>query len=331
MNELYPELQPFATDVLALADGHSIYFEQSGNIEGIPVIFLHGGPGSGCNENHRRYFDPNKYRIIIFDQRGCNRSTPNGCVENNSTQLILSDIESIRHKLNIDKWILFGGSWGATLALLYAEQYPENISGMILRGTFLARQCDFDWFANDGINGVNRIFPDYWQEYLSNFDEQENRDRLGTLHRRVFSEDKAIQIQAAKVWALWAGRIVTHSLNLDAAYVLDESDDEKLINEVKIEMHYAKNRYFIDENQILENIAKLPDVPVTLIHGRKDLTCLAESSWSVYQALVNLDTTNTHLNKAKCVMVANAGHLASEPAMIDALLIATNEMAIGTS
>ncbi len=316
MHELYPELEPFATDILVM-DGHSIYVEQSGNKKAIPVIFLHGGPGSGCNENHRRYFNPDKYRIILFDQRGCHRSTPNGCVENNSTQDILNDIESIRNKLNIDNWVLFAGSWGATLALLYAELYPQHISGIILRGTFLARQCDFDWFAN---KGVNRIFPDYWQEFLTLFNASEKNDLLGSLHRRVFSDNREIQLKAAKAWALWAGRVVTHSLN--EVYVLDEEDQDKLLNEAKIEMYYAKNKYFIKENQILDNISKIPDVPITIIHGRKDLTCLPEASWSVHQALENSNLVNS-----KLVIVPNAGHLSGEPAMIDALLSATDQMA----
>jgi len=313
LQTLYPELEPFSKDVLESRDGHSVYFEQSGNETGFPVIFLHGGPGTGCNENHRRYFNPDKYRIIIFDQRGCNRSKPNGCVENNSTQDILDDIEFIRNNLNIKKLILFGGSWGATLALLYAEQYPQHVSGIILRGTFLARQCDFEWFAHDG---VSRIFPDYWQEYLSNFDEDEMDERLKALHRSVFSDNKEIQLQAARAWALWAGRVVTHSLDLKDEYTLEE-DDEKLINEVKIEMHYAKNRYFIEENQILGNISKIPDVPITIIHGRKDLTCLPESSWLVHQSLPG----------SNYVVVTDAGHLASEPAMVDALITATDQMA----
>jgi proline iminopeptidase len=313
LQTLYPELEPFSKDTLESKDGHSIYFEQSGNKTGLPVIFLHGGPGSGCNENHRRYFNPDKYRIIIFDQRGCNRSKPNGCVENNSTQDILDDIESIRNRLNIEKLILFGGSWGATLALLYAEQYSQHVSGIILRGTFLARQCDFEWFAHDG---ASRIFPDYWQEYISNFDEDEMHERLSVLHHRVFSDNKEIQLEAAKAWSLWAGRVVTHNLGLKEEYVLEEGNDEKLINEVKIEMHYAKNRYFIKDNQILDNISAIPDVPVTIIHGRKDLTCLPESSWSVHQSLPG----------SNYVVVTDAGHLASEPAMVDALITATDQM-----
>ncbi len=312
MKELYPEIEPLESHILETNTDHTIYYEEVGNQAGIPIIFLHGGPGSGCNENHRRYFNPDKYQIILFDQRGCNRSKPNGYVEHSTTTDILDDIEEIRNQLNIDKWILFGGSWGATLALLYAETYPERVSGIILRGTFLARKCDFDWFAK---SGVNKIFPDYWQEFISIFSDNEKNDLVQSLHNRVFSNQKETQLEAAKAWALWAGRIVTHSFTDE--YVLDEEDMDKLINETRIEMHYAKNKYFIKENQILENISKIPDVPITIIHGRKDLTCLPESSWSVHNKLLN----------SKLVVVSDAGHLAGEPAMVNALVTATDHMA----
>jgi proline iminopeptidase len=312
LHELYPEIDAFSESVLDSSSGHSVYYEQAGNKSGIPVIFLHGGPGSGCGENHRRYFDPEKYRIILFDQRGCNRSNPQGFVENNSTLELLKDIDLIRKELNIDKWLLFGGSWGATLALLYAEQYSIHVSGIILRGTFLARQSDFDWFAK---SGVNKIYPDYWKEFMSFFDEQNKNNPIKVLHDKIFSNDKYEQLAAAKTWALWAGRIVTHSL-IDE-YLLEIEDEDKLINEVKIEMHYAINKYFIKENQILDNIDSVPDVPITIIHGRKDLTCLPESSWSVHEAL----------NKSKLVIVPDSGHLASEPSMINALITATDQMA----
>jgi len=313
LRELYPELETFSNNVLESDSGHLIYFEQSGNKSGIPVIFLHGGPGSGCGENHRRYFNPEKYHIILFDQRGCHRSTPNGVVENNTTQDLLSDIDAIRKQLNIEQCLLFGGSWGATLVLLYAEQYPKHVSGIILRGTFLARQCDFDWFAK---SGVNKVFPDYWQEFISYFDDKEITDLVAVLHKNIFSDNKTIQLEAAKTWSLWAGRVVTHSITDNYLLEIEIEDENKLINEVRIEMHYAKNKYFIGENQILENISSVPNVPVTLIHGRKDLTCLPESSWSVHTKLPN----------SKLVLVPEAGHLASEDAMIDALITATDEM-----
>jgi proline iminopeptidase len=310
LRNLYPECEPFDKGLLNTNSAHQTYYEQVGNPTAPAVIFLHGGPGSGCNENHRRYFNPDKYRIILLDQRGCNRSTPNGCVENNTTHDILDDLEAIRKKLNIDKWVLFGGSWGATLALLYAEQYSEHVAGIILRGSFLARQCDFDWFAK---SGVNKIFPDYWEKLISIISKDEQL--IASLHERVFSDNKQTQLAAAKAWGLWAGRIVTHSF-VDE-YVLDISDEDKLINETKIEMHYAINKYFITENQIINNISKIPDVPITIIHGRKDLTCLPESSWLVHKALP----------KSKLVIIANAGHLAGESAMIDALVSATDQMA----
>jgi len=311
LKTLYPEIAPFDSGHLNTNTSHQIYYEQVGNPKAPAVIFLHGGPGSGCNENHRRYFDPNKYRIILFDQRGSNRSTPNGGVDDNSTEDILNDIESIRKSLNIEQWLLFGGSWGATLALLYAEQFSAHVSGIILRGTFLARQCDFDWFAK---SGVNKIFPDYWQEFIAIFDATEKKNLLEALYQRVFSDDQAIQREAARAWALWAGRVVTHSFVEE--YVLDADDDNKLINEARIEMHFAKNRYFISENQIMDNIAKIAVVPTIIIHGRKDLTCLPESSWLVHQALAD----------SKLVIVADAGHLAGEPAMVDALVTATDQM-----
>ncbi len=314
MRTLYPEIEPFSVDTLRAGD-HTVYFEQSGNVDGLPIIFLHGGPGSGCNVNHRRYFDPDRYRIILFDQRGCHRSTPHGHVVNNTTDALLSDIDAIRQRLNIERWILFGGSWGATLALLYAELCPSRVSGMILRGIFLARRQDLAWFTNSSV-GVSRIFPDYWQMYLSSFDALAVANPIETLHARVFSDDVAVSLPAARAWALWAGRVVTYNLATDTPYALDEDDPARLLNEVRIEAHYAKHRYFIEENQILGHIDRVPKVPTSLVHGRRDLTCPVESSWHVHRALPG----------SQLVIVA-AGHLASEPAMVDALITATDGMA----
>ncbi len=312
MRELYPEIEPFATGSLETSTGHSVYYEQAGNPSGIPILFLHGGPGSGCNENHRRYFNPDKYHVVLFDQRGCNRSTPNGEVENNTTGQLLDDIEQIRTTINIEQFVLFGGSWGATLALLYAEQHARHVSGMILRGSFLARPADFEWFTG---SGVNRILPDYWDAFISGFDVNNTRQLINELHRRVFSEDRATRLTAAKAWSLWAGRVVTHSMDIE--YTLDSSDEDKLINEVRIEMHYAKNRYFIKDNEILDNAYSIPKVPVTIIHGRRDLTCLPESSWLLHNAIPG----------SKLVMVKTGGHLAGETPMVDALVSATDCMA----
>lgn len=312
MRELYPELALNKSYQLTTSSG-SVYFEESGNPQGIPVIFLHGGPGSGCGDNHRRYFNPKKYRIILMDQRGCNRSLPAGGTNNNTTQDILKDMESIREQLNIKKWLVFGGSWGSTLSLLYAEQYPDKLLGLILRGSFLAREKDLYWFMGEG---VGRIFPDYWQEFIASVPKDlTEKEIVHWLHREVQSGDKKRQLKASITWATWAGRIVTSSIFDN--YILDTEDSEKLINETRIEMHYATSKYFIEENQILENINSIPNIPIIIIHGRKDLTCLPEASWSLHQAIPS----------SELVIVSNAGHLASETDMIDALITATDNMA----
>ena len=311
MRSLYPELNNNFSAFLQNDPIHTVYYEESGNPNGIPVVFLHGGPGSGCNDNHRRYFDPKAYRIILVDQRGCHRSTPQGGIDNNTTQHILSDLERIRQTLAIDKWVVFGGSWGSTLALLYAEQFPGSVMGLILRGSFLARHQDLDWF----LNGVTRIFPDYWNDVRLQYSGSNAETILNNIASDVFSSDAASQLKAAKTWALWAGRIVTSSITND--YQLESENTEKLIHETRIEMHYAMHRYFIEENQILNHIDKIPDVPITLIHGRRDLTCLPDSSWSLHQAIP----------KSNFILLPETGHLGSETAMIDALITATDTLA----
>ena len=310
MLTLFPELECNQSFYIE-EDGHRIYVEECGNGQGIPVIFLHGGPGSGSNENHRRYFDPDKYRIIIFDQRGCNRSTPQGSIDNNTTDDLLRDMERIRDHLSVDKWLIFGGSWGATLGLLYAESYPQHVTGMILRGTFLARKSDLDWFAHQG---ANRIFPEYWKEFTGIIPTGERNDLVAAYYKRVNEGDRKTKEKFARAWSQWAGRIVTYNLQ---AIKEEEENINTTIHEVSIETHYAKNCYFIRENQILDNIDKIPDAPVIIIHGRRDLTCTLESSWSLHQALPH----------SEFIIVRDGGHLAGEPPMVDALVSATNSMA----
>lgn len=311
MKELYPEIPCYKSHILRIGDIHKVYFEESGNPNGIPVVFLHGGPGSGCKENHRRYFNPHKYRIIIFDQRGCNRSSPQGCVNENTTLELLQDMEQIRTSLGIDKWVLFGGSWGATLSLLYAEAFPEQVSGLVLRGTFLARQRDLDWFAKDG---ANRIFPDYWEKFLKVVPVDKRHDLVNAYYEIIHNtKNDNEKLSYARAWSDWAGKVVTYTL---PEAETGEENIDKLLNQVSIETHYAFNRYFIAENQILDNISKIPDVPVKIIHGRRDLTCTLEASWLLYEALPD----------AGINIISDAGHLAGEPAMIDALVTATDEM-----
>ena len=311
MRELYPELQANAVATLAAGDIHRVYYEESGNGEGIPVIFLHGGPGSGSNENHRRYFDPDKYRIIIFDQRGCNRSTPRGETRNNTTWDLIADMESLRCELEIDTWLVYGGSWGATLGLLYAQTHPERIRGMIQRGTFHARQEDLDWFLR---SGDNRIFPEAWEDFISLLPEAERSDPVTAYYRRVHGGDEALRRQAARAWSNWAGTIVTWMLPGTAAATVDE---DKVLHEVMLETHYARHRYFIEENQILAHAGRLPEVPVHIIHGRRDMTCTVSASWALHRALPC----------SRLTVVRDGGHLAGEPVMTDALVAATDEMA----
>jgi proline iminopeptidase len=314
MPTLYPEIEPFRSQHFSATELHQVYFEESGNRDGIPVVFLHGGPGSGSNANHRRYFDPSKYHIINFDQRGCNRSSPNGCTIDNTSWDLIDDLETIRKHLDLDKWLVFGGSWGATLALLYAQTHPDRISGLILRGTFLARQSDLEWFIS---NGANKIFADYWEEFVEVIPEVERQDLVAAYHKRVHGDNREEQKQAALAWSTWAGRIVTYMLATVNPDTYQPGDIEKTINEVKIETHYALNSYFINEDQILNEIDKVPDVPVTLIHGRKDLTCTMEASWSLHQSL----------QQSEMIIVKDGGHLAGETPMVDALVSATDKMA----
>ncbi|MBI1731413.1 MAG: prolyl aminopeptidase [Gammaproteobacteria bacterium] len=311
MRSLFEPITPFAAERIEVGGGHSIHVEQAGNSRGIPVLFLHGGPGSGCNENHRRYFSPDQYRVVLFDQRGCNRSTPGGETRSNTTQLLLRDMETIRERAGVDKWLLFGGSWGSTLALLYAETFPERVRGMILRGVFLARTRDLEWLALDG---ANRIFPDAWQIFLDAVAPAERNDPLAACERHILGSDQSLRRHYALAWSRWAGRVATYLL---PEPVPAEQDEETIIRQAQIEMHYARHRYFLADNQVLENAATIPAVPVRIIHGRRDLTCTLEASWALREKL----------SGAELVIVPDGGHLASEPAMVDALVTATDAMA----
>lgn len=308
----YPEISEVISYGLEVNSTHRIYVEECGNPEGIPVIFLHGGPGSGCNANHRRYFNPEKYRIVLFDQRGCGRSTPHGCLDDNTTWHLVNDIETIRQLLGIEKWVLFAGSWGVTLALLYAQQFKKHVLGMILRGAFLASKRDMDWFFSDG---VCRLFPELWQKFSTCLQQLDNSEKLmQTYHRCLFADDSELNKKAALVWSEWTDSIVTWKLPKSDETPRDDID--KLIRKVRLEVHYAFNQYFLQENHLLNNIAKIQDVPCYLIHGRHDITCPVESSWLIHNALA----------RSSLRILPNAGHLADEPDMVEALVNVTDEV-----
>ncbi|MGH8475129.1 MAG: prolyl aminopeptidase [Methylococcales bacterium] len=310
MKKLFAPLEPYAYHRLEYDSVHKIYIEECGNRLGLPVIFLHGGPASGCKPYHRRFFDPRKYRIILFDQRGAGRSTPKGEISRNTTQDLLLDLEAIREKLGIPRWLIFGGSWGATLGLLYAESHPDRVCGLILRGTFLARQADLEWYL---IKGLNRIYPEQWQRLIHCVPENERKDLIAAFHRRLEGKDELAKRRVAREWDNW-GRLV--SLGTNDVPSESEVSASDLIAQVKVEIHYAANRYFIWENQILSECSRIPNVPVILLHGRYDLVCPVESSFSMHRALP----------ASVLEVLPNSGHIAQGEEMIDALVRATHAM-----
>ena len=312
MKTLYSEITPYHTFFLETGNKHSVYVEQSGNPDGFPVIFLHGGPCSGTKPDHRRFFNPEHYRIILFDQRGCGLSLPFGELENNTTQDLIDDMERIRQHLAIDQWLVFGGSWGAALGLLYAQQHPEKITGMIIRAVFLARQQDLDWFAKDG---ASRIYPEQWQRLVESIPKHRREDLVQGLCDALWGEDEVATRRVAKEWMAWGGQVA-----LANDYQSGSQGDhvtEKMVKQVGMELHYARHQYFIKENQILENCTALYGIPTIIIHGRQDLVCPIEAGMKLHQALPH----------AEYVVLPNAGHIAQGLEMIDALVSATDKFA----
>jgi proline iminopeptidase len=310
MKTLYPEISPFHTFFLETGSKHSVYVEQSGNPEGIPVIFLHGGPCSGTKPDHRRFFNPEHYRIILFDQRGCGLSLPFGELENNTTQDLIDDMERIRQYLSIEQWMLFGGSWGAALALLYAQQHKDRVLGMIIRAVFLARQQDLVWFAKIG---ANLIYPEQWQRLLDSIPAQAREDVVKGLCSALWGEDEVAKRRVAKEWMGWGGQVALGN-DFKPGRPSDHVTN-KMVKQVGMELHYAKNHYFVTENQILENCANLQNIPAIIIHGRQDLVCPIEAGMKLHQALP----------KAEYIILPNAGHIAQGSEMIDALVSATDK------
>lgn len=312
MKTLYPEIEPSASFSLEAGDGHYIYVEECGNPEGIPVVFLHGGPGSGCRPYHRRLFDPARYRAVLLDQRGAGRSTPAGNLAGNSTGRLLDDLELIRNALGIQRWLVFGGSWGAALGLLYAQQHPDRVSGLVLRGSFLARQRDLDWYLHDG---ASRLYPERWEEVVKTLPLPAGADLLQAMKEVFLGSDELAKLRLARAWAQWGAQL-TLGPEFDPAEVESRSPT-LLLHQFAIELHYALNRYFIAENQILDQCDRLPDVPVTLIHGRFDLVCPPEAALSLKERIPG----------AELQILPQAGHSGSCAAMIDALVAAADRMA----
>ena len=312
MSDLYPDTKPFTAQHLAVDPRHTLYVEECGRREGIPVVFLHGGPGAGCEPFHRRFFDPARYRIVLFDQRGCGRSTPHADLEDNTTGHLVEDIEAIRAALGIERWLVFGGSWGSTLALVYAETYPERVLGLVLRGIFLCRPWEIRWFYQEG---ASHVFPDYWQDYLAPIPEDERGDLLRAYHRRLNGSDEMARMAAAKAWSLWEGR--TANLLPNDAVIRHFADPFTALSLARIENHYFMHDSFLTDNQILADAGHLAEIPGVIVHGRYDMVCPFESAFELHQAWPH----------GEFQVIAEAGHSAAEPGIRRALVAATDGFA----
>lgn len=311
----YPDIKPYHTERFKLDELHEVYLEECGAADGIPVLYLHGGPGIGCARQSRTFFDPDKYRIILYDQRGAGRAMPHAELQNNTTQHLIADIETVRQRLGIDKWMLFGGSWGSTLALLYAEQFPQRVSGLILRGIFLCRQSDLDWMYRDG--GMNRFYPDYWEDFMQPLHGHPlaNADPVAAYYEILTGDNELTRMAAAKAWSLWEARCATLHPSHDIMEQFTDIHNATAI--ARIETHYFVNRTFIAENQILANASKLRGIPGIIVHGRYDMLCRLEGAVALHHAWPD----------AELHIVREAGHAASEPGITDALIRATRDMA----
>jgi proline iminopeptidase len=312
VHHFFPAITPYATHRLKVDPPHELYVEECGNPQGLPVCFLHGGPGAGCEETHRRFFDPEIYRIVLFDQRGAGRSTPHASLEHNTTQHLVADIESIREYLGIDKWVVFGGSWGSTLGLVYAEMHPQHILGLILRGIFLCRPWEIRWFYQEG---AHRLFPDYWEEFVAPIPPQERGDLLRAHYQRLTGDDEIARMASAKAWSLWEGKTLTLTPNKNV--VEHFGSPHVALSLARIEAHFFAHDTFLRPNQILEDAHRLHGIPGIIVHGRYDVVCPVQNAWDLHRAWP----------AAQLHIIPDAGHSALEPGITSALVNATIDMA----
>lgn len=309
MAGLYPEIEPFDSGRLSVDDLHSVYYEQCGNPRGKPAIFVHGGPGGGASPVHRRFWDPNVYRVVLFDQRGCGRSTPHAELRKNTTWDLIADMERIREHLDIERWQLFGGSWGSTLSLAYAQQHPDRVTEMVLRGIFLLRRREIQWYYQDG---ASRIFPEAWEKFLGLIPKDERDDLVGAYHRRLTSLDPEDRLRAARAWSMWEGS--TSRLVPDPDLI--ERTGESTFAEAfaRIECHYFINGgFFQDDDYLLEEIHRIEQIPAVIVHGRYDVVCPVENAYHLHRAWP----------KSELIIAGQSGHSALEPEITSYLVEAT--------
>ena len=312
LRTFYDEIEPYDTGHIRVSDVHELYYEQCGTPNGKPVVFLHGGPGAGLIPDYRRFFDPAAYRVILFEQRGSGRSRPHASLDDNTTWHLVADIEKIREEFGIDQWLVFGGSWGSTLALAYAVTHPERVRGLVLRGIFLCRPKEIRWFYEEGL-GASAIYPDNWEEYLTIIPAAERGDLIGAYYRRLTSDDESTRFEAAKAWATWEGSAL--KLLPDQKVIDDFTEPDKAIAVARIECHYfVNNCFFKTDNYLLEHLERIRHIPAVIVHGRYDVICPVMNAWDLHRAWP----------EAELNIIPDAGHAATERGIIDALVRATD-------
>lgn len=313
MRKLHPPIEPFDQFYLE-SEGHRLYVERCGNPEGYPLLFLHGGPGTGCNPNQRRFFDPKFFQVILFDQRGAGRSTPHASIDGNQTDKLVEDMEKLREKLGIEKWALFGGSWGSTLALAYAQSHPKTVSQMILRGIFLGRKQDIDWYIE---GGASKLFPEAWELFLAPIKDSKASNNLEAYHTLLFSNDETEQLEAAKAWTRWEARCLELSTPVDTQEAF--SEDRQALAIARTEAHYFKNGCFL-KKPLLEQMEKIAQIPAIVIHGRYDCICPLDQAWELKKGWEMLG------GEVDFRIIEEAGHAASDPKIEAALVEAVYDL-----
>lgn len=312
LRTFYPPIEPYDSGLADVGDGHRVYWELCGNPRGKPVVFLHGGPGGGCSPRHRQLFDPERYNILLFDQRGCGRSLPHACLEANTTWDLVADIEHLRRMIGAEKWQVFGGSWGSALALAYAETHPDRVSELIVRGIFTLRRNELLWYYQDG---ASWLFPDLWEDFLAPIPEVERHDMMAAYRRRLTGSDETEKLRAAAAWSIWEGSTIT--LKPDPSLIAGFTDPHFALAFARIENHYFVHGGFMEEGQLIRDAHRLRDIPGVIVQGRYDVACPTRTAHDLHRAWPEADY----------IVIDDAGHAFDEPGILDALIRATDRFA----